>query len=328
MTLRAIVYADDGVERYDDPEAAIAAPGETWIHAAGIDPGEMETLGDRFGVHRLAVDDVVDEQTRPKTAAYETHTFVLLKTVSLSQRDEVALQKEIRTHSVGFFIGEDWLVTMSTADIDVVDRAAPQWAKNERRVADRGADFLAYRLMDAIVDDYFHVLDEVEDDIEAVEERVLDEPEPRILEDLNGVRRDLLAFRKVAWPAREAISSLSRGDVPEVADENEKYFRDVYDHLVQVVDLIETYRDLTGGSRDIYLNTVSQSTNDVMKTLTVVATIFIPLTFVAGIYGMNFADAPLAMPELRWTYGYPATMLGMGIVSGLMLVYFRRQDWI
>ncbi|OAQ52407.1 magnesium and cobalt transporter CorA [Natrinema mahii] len=328
MTLRAMVYTDDGIQRYDDPAAAIAAPGDTWVHAADIEPNELQALEDRLGIHPLAVDDVTDDQTRPKTAEYETHTFVLLKTVSLSQRDEVAFQKEIQTHTVGFFIGEGWLVTMSTTDIDVVDQSAPQWARNERRVADRGTDFLAYRLMDAIVDDYFHVLDEIEDDIEAVEERVLDEPEPRILEDLNDVRRDLLAFRKVAWPAREAISSLSRGDIPEVADENEKYFRDVYDHLVQVVDLIETYRDLTGGSRDIYLNAVSQSTNDVMKTLTVVATIFIPLTFVAGIYGMNFAETPLAMPELYWTYGYPAIMLGMGLVAGLMLVYFRRQDWV
>jgi len=179
-----------------------------------------------------------------------------------------------------------------------------------------------------VVDDYFTVLDEIEDDIEAVEERVLADPDPHMLEALNDVRRDLLSFRKVAWPAREAISSLSRGDIPQVDDENEKYFRDIYDHLVQVVDLIETYRDLTGGSRDIYLNAVSQSTNDVMKTLTVVATIFIPLTFVAGVYGMNFADTRFAMPELSWTYGYPATMLGMALLGGIMLVQFRRQEWI
>ncbi|MFW5948751.1 MAG: magnesium/cobalt transporter CorA, partial [Halolamina sp.] len=188
--------------------------------------------------------------------------------------------------------------------------------------------FLAYRVLDAVVDDYFDVLDEIEDDIEAVEERVLNHREPEILEELNGVRRDLLAFRKVAWPAREAVSALTRGDVPQVDERNEKYFRDVYDHLVQVVDLIETYRDLTGGSRDIYLNAVSQSTNDVMKTLTVVATIFIPLTFVVGVYGMNFSGTPLSMPELGWTYAYPATMLGMTLVAALMLGHFRRQGWL
>ncbi|QLK27302.1 magnesium/cobalt transporter CorA [Natrinema zhouii] len=328
MSLDAMVYTADGAEKYDDLTTAIETPGETWIHAADPVPSEMDALAERFDIHQLAIEDVLDEGTRPKTEEYETHTFVLLKTVRLSQRDDIAFHKEVQTSPVGFFIGTDWVVTMSTTDVELVDPSASRWAKNGRRFADRGTDFLVYRIMDAIVDDYFVLLDEIEADIEAVEERVLDEPDPQLLATLNDVRRDLLAFRKVAWPAREAISFLSRGDVPEIADQNEKYFRDVYDHLVQVVDLIETYRDLTGGSRDIYLNTVSQSTNDVMKTLTVVATIFIPLTFIAGVYGMNFAETPLAMPELYWTYGYPATMLGMGLLAGLMLVHFRRQEWL
>jgi len=328
MSFSAVVYTAEGVERYDELDAALAAPGETWVHADDLGPTEMDALRDRFGIHQLAVEDTLDEQTRPKTEAYETHTFVLMKTALLSQRDEIEFRKEVQTHPVGFFIGEEWLITMSPTGVDVVDPTAAKWARNAPRVADRGTDFLAYRIMDAIVDSYFDLLDGIEDDIEAVEERVFDEPDPKLLEDLNDVRRDLLAFRKVAWPAREAIAYLSRGDIPEVDDANEKYFRDVYDHLVQVVDLIETYRDLTGGSRDIYLNAVSQSTNDVMKTLTVVATIFIPLTFVVGVYGMNFADTPFAMPELSWTYSYPAVMIGMAVLAGMMLVHFRRQDWV
>ncbi len=328
MSLHAMVYTADGVERYDDVTAAVSAPGETWVHAEDAEPAEMRALRERFDIHKLAVEDVTDEHTRPKTEEYDTHTFVLMKTTRLSQLEDVAFHKEVRTTPVGFFIGEDWLVTMSTTDVDLVEPSAAKWSRHSDRFANRGTDFLAYRIMDAIVDDYFDVLDEIEDDIEAVEERVLARPDPEMLEELNNVRRDLLAFRKVAWPAREAISYLSRGDIPEVADRNEKYFRDVYDHLVQVVDLIETYRDLTGGSRDIYLNSVSQSTNEVMKTLTVVATIFIPLTFVVGVYGMNFADTPFAMPELYWTYGYPATMLGMAAIAVLMLVHFRRQNWL
>ena len=328
MSLNAIVYTADGVERYDDVAAAVTAPGDTWVHAEDVEPAEMRALRERFGIHQLAVEDVLDQQARPKTEEYDTHTFVLMKTTRLSQREDVEFQKEVRTNPVGFFIGADWLVTLSATDVDIVDPSAPTWSRHGARLANRGTDFLAYRIIDAIVDGYFDVLDEIEDDIEAVEERVLAEPQPSVLEELNGVRRDLLAFRKVAWPAREAMSYLSRGDIPEVGERNEKYFRDVYDHLVQVVDLIETYRDLTGGSRDIYLNAVSQSTNEVMKTLTVVATIFIPLTFVVGVYGMNFADTPFAMPELYWTYGYPATMLGMVLVVGVMLVHFRRQNWL
>ncbi|WP_435102846.1 magnesium/cobalt transporter CorA [Halarchaeum sp. P4] len=328
MTLHAMAYTATGVERFDDLGSAADAEGETWIHADAVESAEMGRLRERFDIHQLAVEDVIHTETRPKVEEFDTHTFVLLKTARLGQSEAVEFEKEIRTSPVGLFIGEDWLVTMSTSDIDIVDPSTSRWAKNSDRVADRGSDFLAYRIMDAIVDDYFAVLDEIEDDIESVEERVVDDPSPRILEELNDVRRDLLAFRKTAWPAREALSYLSRGDIPQVADENEKYFRDVYDHLVQVVDLIETYRDLSSGSRDIYLNSVSQSTNEVMKTLTVVATIFIPLTFVVGIYGMNFADTPLAMPELYWEYGYPAVMIGMGLVTVLMLLYFRRQDWI
>jgi magnesium transporter len=328
MNLDARVYTRDGIEEYDDLNPAITADGETWVHVSDIDGSETETLRDRLGIHQLAIEDVRDEHTRPKTEEYDAHTFVLMKTARLSQRDEVEFHKEIQTESVGFFIGADWLVTMTTSPLDSLDPGSPQWTRSGPRFADRGADFLAYRMMDAIVDNYFVLLDEIEDDIEAIEEQVLDEPDPQILADLNNVRRDLLAFRKVAWPAREAVSSLSRGDIQEVAPENEKYFRDLSDHLIQVVDLTETYRDLTGGSRDIYLNAVSQSTNEVMKTLTVVATIFIPLTFVAGIYGMNFAESPFAMPELTWTYGYPAAMFGMAILAGLMLVHFRRENWL
>jgi magnesium transporter len=328
MSLDALVYTSDGVEQYEGLETALASSGEMWIDEKDIEQTELKTLRDRFGIHRLAVEDILDDQARGKTEEYDTHTFVLMKTTELSQRDEIEFKKEIRTHPVGFFIGEDWLVTLSPSGVDTTDLLAAKWVDRAERLAERGTDFLAYRFIDSIVDDYFVVLDEIEANIEIVEERVLSDPDPNMLEDLNDVRRDLLAFRKVAWPAREAISQLSRGDIPQIAERNEKYFRDVYNHLVQVVDLIETYRDLTGGSRDIYLNAVSQSTNDVMKTLTVVATIFIPLTFVAGIYGMNFSESPLAMPELYWTYGYPAVMIGMALLAVVMLIHFHRQNWI
>lgn len=326
MMVNARVYASDGTAEYDDIDAALSAEGGTWVHASELEDAEETPFRDRFGIHPLAVEDVLDKQTRPKTEEFETHTFVLMKTARLSQRDEVEFHKEVQTQSVGLFIGDDWLVTMTAEAVETIDPTAATWDRH--RFGDRGMDFLAYRIMDKIVDSYFLLLDDIENDIEVIEERVLQEPEPETLEDLNDVRRDLLAFRKVAWPAREAVSSLSRGDVPQVAAENEKYYRDLYDHLIQVVDLIETYRDLSGSSRDIYLNAVSHSTNEVMKTLTLVATIFIPLTFVAGIYGMNFADSPLAMPELYWEYGYPAVMLGMTILTGVLVWYFRAQDWL
>jgi len=325
VSLTARTYTDAGVEEYAEPAAAREAPGETWVHATAAEDGTVERLRETFGLHALAVEDVRDG-SRPKTTAYDDHVFVLVKTARLAGGD-VAFHKEIRTEPVGVFLGDDWMVTLSVTD-DALSAATDRLLAHPDRITARGVDFLAYRLLDSVVDGYFDVLDDVEDDIEAIESRVLDETDPELLAELNDVRRDLLAFRKVVWPAREAVGTLSRGDVPQVTEETETYFRDVYDHLVAVVDLIETYRDLTTGSRDIYLNTVSMSTNEVMKTLTVVAAIFIPLTFVAGVYGMNFSGSPYAMPELGWRYGYPAVMVGMGAVAALLLVGFRRQGWL
>ncbi len=325
MSLTAQVYTDAGIAEYDDLATARDADGETWVHATNPDEETVEALREAFGLHPLALDDLF-ERSRPKTTEYDDHAFVLLKTARLSGED-VAFHKEVRTEPVGLFLGTNWLVTVSLSE-DSLSIATDRLRQYPERVAARGADFLAYRVIDGVVDRYFDVLDELEDDIEAIERRVLDETDPELLAELNDVRRDLLAFRKVVWPGREAVGVLSRGDVPQVSDANETYFRDTYDHLVAVVDLIETYRDLTTGSRDIYLNTVSMSTNEVMKTLTVVAAVFIPLTFVAGVYGMNFAESPYAMPELTWRYGYPAVLVGMGAVAALLVATFRRHDWI
>jgi magnesium transporter len=327
VKLHAVVYTDEGAVRYDDIEVAIERDGNTWVHVDEVEPGELRELREAFDIHPLAVEDVVHNASRPKAEEYETHTFVLLKTARLSQRD-VAFRKEVRTSPVGFFVGDDWLVTMSRTDLTAAEETRVRAAETSARVLSRGPDFVAYRIMDGIVDGYFDLLDEIESDIELIEERIVTQTDPELLEAINDVRRDLLAFRKLAWPSREAIGYLSRGDASQVDERNEKYFRDVYDHLVQTVDLIETYRDLTTGSRDIYLNTVSQSTNEVMKVLTVVATIFIPLTFVVGVYGMNFADGRYNMPELTWEMGYPAVMVGMTIVAGLQLAYFRHRGWI
>jgi len=195
-----------------------------------------------------------------------------------------------------------------------------------RRPDPQSRGFAAYR----VVHDYFDVLDAAETQIETVEEEVLVSTGIETLQRINGVRRDLLSFRKVAWPSRNALGALARGDPDQVGSQTEKYFGDVYDHLVGIVDLTETYRDLTIGARDIYLNTVSQSTNEVMRTLTVVATVFLPLAFIAGVYGANFDPASSAFntPELLWPYAYPAATLGRLLVAAVTLAYFRRQEYL
>jgi magnesium transporter len=326
--IRAVVYGADGVERYPAAEldAARDAPGTTWVRASEASQAELERVADAFGIHALSVEDVTRD-VRPKTESFASHTFVLVKTATL-QRGETTFEEEIRSTQVGLFLGRDWLVTLSADRIGAVERVWEAVDAGEDRLVSAGPDFTAYRIVDGIVDDYFDLLDEVEGLLEAVEEGVLDAPDPEVLTTLNAVRRDLLSFRKLVWPTRDAVSVLARGDPDEVRPATEKYYRDVYDHLVQLVDLTETYRELTGGARDIYLNTLSQSTNEVMKRLTVVATVLLPLTFVAGVFGMNFGDGAWNMPELGWSFAYPAVVLGMGLSTLVLLAYFRREGWL
>jgi magnesium transporter len=322
----ALVYDAEAVSEYDDLATARETTGTTWVHVAEAAEADIEAVADAFDLHPLAVEDVRNN-VRPKTEEYDDYTFVVVKTARL-QRGETTFAEEIRDEAVGLFIGDDWLVTVALGPAAAIDRVRTAVHRGDERLLQRGPDFTAYRVIDVVVDEYFDLLDAIEDDIETVEDDVLTTTEIDTLEAINSVRRELLSFRKIAWPTREAVGVLARGDPPQIQDDTEKYYRDVYDHLVQQVDLTETYRDLASGARDIYLNALSQSTNEVMKVLTVVATIFIPLTFVVGVYGMNFAGSPYNMPELGWTYAYPAVMVGMGLVAVVMLAYFRRQDYI
>jgi magnesium transporter len=324
--IEAVVYASDGTTRYEDVEAARDAVGTTWVRASNATTEELERVAATFGIHPLSVEDV-GRDLRPKTEEYPDHTFVLAKTAKL-RRGETTFDEELLTAQVGLFFGRDWLVTLSETSVEPVQRVWDAVESGEGRLLRFGPDFAAYRVLDRIVDDYFHLLDTIEDVLEEIEDGILDGPDPGVLEGLNAVRRDLLSVRKVLGPTREAAAVLARGDPEYVRETTEKYYRDVYDHLVQLTDLTETYRDLARGARDIYLNTVSQSTNEVMKTLTVVATVILPLTLVVGVFGMNFAGGPFNMPELGWPYAYPAVMLGMASVSLVMLVYFRQEGWL
>jgi len=324
--ISALVYAEEEAVAYDDLTAARQAVGTTWVQVTDPTDEELRAVQAAFDLHPLAIEDVRGD-IRAKTEEFRDHTFVLFKTISLTPGD-TTFQKEVAASPVGIFFGRDWVVTLAMESDTPIQRVMDAARRGDERLLRHGPDFTAYRVLDVIVDAYFDLLDEIEDDIEEIEEAVTVSTDSETIEQINDVRRDLLSFRKQVWPAREAVGLLARGDSKEVEPQTEKYFRDIYDHLVQIVDLTETYRDLVAGARDIYLNTVSQSTNEVMKVLTVVATIFIPLTFVAGIYGMNFAGGPYNMPELGWTFGYPAAMLGMALMAVVMLVHFRRRDYL
>jgi magnesium transporter len=321
--IRSAVYsATGGVETYDDLAHARDADGTTWVRVTDADRAELDHAAEVFGIHPLVVEDVVND-VRPKTEPFGGYTFCLVKDADL-RRGEQSFDEEVDATPVGVCIGGDWVVTLATERVTAVDRVWDAVERGDERLLQRGPDFTAYRVLDVVVDEYFDVLDGVATTLERIEEAVLESTDIETLEAINTVRRDLLAFRKLAWPTREALAVLARGDVDQVATETEKYYRDVYEDLVQVVDLVETYRDLARGARDIYLNTVSQSTNEVMKVLTVIATLFLPLTFVVGVYGMNFER----MPEIGWQNGYYAVMLGMALLAVVMLAYFRRQGYV
>ena len=326
MTVSAVVYRSDGIEEYDDIEAAIAASGTTWIRLFDSSADQLAAAAEAVGVHPLAVEDVMNG-VRPKSEEFSNWTFVLVKTAELAL-GETTFEGEIREEAIGIAIGPDWVLTMSAGSDGPVDRVWTAVARRDERLLERGPDFTAYRVIDVVIDEYFGLLDRIEQQIENVEEQVLVSTGIETVEAINAVRRDLLSFRRIAWPTREAIGTLARGDSPSIREPTEKYYRDVHDSLVQVVELIEIYRDLTSGARDIYLNTVSQSTNEVMKVLTVVATVFLPLTFVVGVYGMNFAGSPYNMPELGWSFGYPAVMLGMLLLAATLFWYFRSHRYL
>jgi magnesium transporter len=324
--ISTVVYAEGQAMEYEDLTAARTAVGTTWVHVTDATPDEVDAVSSTFDLHLLAIEDIKND-VRANVQEFNAYTFVLVKSASLTPGD-TTFDKEVKTTPLGLFIGSDWVVTLSTGAVPSVQRVMDAVGRGDERLLHRGPDFTAYRVIDVIVDAYFDLLDEIETDIEQIEEEVTISTDIETLERINDVRRDLLSFRKQVWPAREAIGVLARGDPKQIQPQTEKYFRDVYDHLIQIVDLTETYRDLVAGARDIYLNTVSQSTNEVMKVLTVVATVFIPLTFVVGVYGMNFADSPYNMPELGWAFGYPAVMIGMVIVVAVLLAHFRQRGYL
>jgi len=331
VTIRTLVYDGDTVETKTgtDAESLRAArveAGTTWIRASDVTEDELERLSAAFDLHALEIEDV-QSNVNPKVELFPEHTFVLVKTASL-RGGETTFEEEIRDQPVGLFFGHDWIVTIAIEETGAVETVWERVRREEPRLLHHDADFTAYRVLDAVVDEYFAVLDEIGRDIEAVEDRIIDDPDTETLEILNSLRRELLSIRRIVWPTRDALSVLARGDAQHVQESTEKYYRDVYDHLVQHVDLVETYRDLASGARDIYLNTLSQSTNEVMKRLTVVATIILPLTFVVGVYGMNFDGGPYNMPELGWQFGYPAVLVGMALTASIMLWYFRSEDWL
>jgi magnesium transporter len=283
----------------------------------------LQRLGNHYGLHPLALEDVLHTGQRPKLEAYNDHCFVVLKEVHLG---EDGLQAE----QMSLFLGKGWVITLQERSGDPFEPVRQRIRDAKGRIRKMGADYLAYALIDALVDGAFPLLEELGERIEKMEGELMSNPTRRTLQEIHATRRLLLYLRRVAWPQREVIHQLAREDSELIAPETRIYLRDCYDHAVQILDLVETYRDLSTGMLDLYISGVSNRLNEVMKVLTVVATIFIPLTFITGLYGMNFNThtSPWNMPELNWTWGYPAVLTVMACVVAGMLLYFRRKRWL
>jgi magnesium transporter len=295
-------------------------PTATWINIDGIHDVEIvEKIGKHFDVHPLVLEDILHTGQRPKLEDFEKYLFIVIKMLYYDdERDEISAEQ------VSLLVGANFVISFQEREGDVFDPVRDRLRGRKSRIVKLGADYLAYALLDTIVDNYFAILEKFGDRIESLEEELITDPSPKTLAVIQKMKREMIFLRKSVWPLREVISNLERDESEMIKESTRIYLRDVYDHTIRVIETVEALRDMIGGMLDIYLSSVSNSMNEVMKVLTIIATIFIPLTFIAGIYGMNFER----MPELKVPWAYPAVWGVMGVVGLLMVIYFKRKRWI
>jgi magnesium transporter len=292
----------------------------TWINIDGLANTEViEKIGRHFSIHPLILEDLLNTDQRPKMEDLEDYLYLNLKMLMLPEGS-----REIKVEHVSLIVGKNYLISFQEGIGDVFDPVRERIRKEGGRVRKSGPDYLAYALIDNIVDNYFVVMEKIEEWVEALEEELVVNATRESLQKINRLKKDMLFLRKAVWPLREMILALEREESPLIREDTHIYLRDVYDHAIQVIDTLETFRDMVSGMIDIYLSGLSYRMNEIMKVLTLIATIFIPLTFVAGVYGMNFRN----MPELGWEFGYYAVWGIMIAIVVIMLVYFRKREWI
>ncbi len=290
-----------------------------WINIDGIHNTEViEHIGKTFNLHSLAMEDIAHAEQRPKLDDYEDYVYLVVKMIDYNDQT-----KEITTEQLSIIFKNNTLITFIEDKGDLFNGLRDRIKKGNIKIRKSGADYLLYSMLDIIVDNYFLVLEKIGDKLEEVEIRLLGEPLKSDVNALHGLKRELIFLRKIIWPMRDVIGLMTKADHKNILPNTQLYLRDVYDHCVQAIDTVETFRDLTSGLMDLYLSSLSNKMNSVMKTLTVISTIFIPLTFIVGWYGMNFEH----MPELKSAYAYPIVLSGVIIITCGMLIYFKKKDW-
>lgn len=297
----------------------------SWVDVQGLGSENiLRRLGHVFDLHPLVLEDVVNVPQRPKVEDYDDQLLIILRMVSPREDGRRFLSEQ-----VSFILGRHYLLTVQEEpDYDPFGPVRERIRSNKGTIRKHGPDYLAYSLLDAIVDGFFPVLEEYGEELEELEDEVVANPSRQTLERIHEMKRELLSLRRAIWPQRDAINSLIRDGNPLVSDEVRIYLRDSYDHVVQVLDIVETYRELASSLMDVYLSSISNKMNEVMKVLTIISTIFIPLTFIAGVYGMNFnTDLPGNMPELHTPYAYVVCWAVMILIAIGLIIYFKKRGW-
>lgn len=295
-------------------------PGTTWINVNGIHQVQtIEDIGKCYDLHPLLLEDVLDTGQRPKMEDYGEYAFIVLKTLHYNETD-----KELSSDQVSLILGRNYVISFQEGEGDAFNGIRERLEGAKGRIRKMGADYLVYSLMDSVVDNYFLILEKLGEEIESMEDELVVHPRTTVLQAIQHLKREMVVLRRAVWPLREVLNVMLRGDSALVTSPTRIYLRDVYDHTVQVIETVETYRDMIAGMLDIYLSSVSNRLNEVMKFLTIISTIFIPLTFLAGLYGMNFKY----MPELEWPWGYPGVLILMLACGLTMLAYFKKKGWL
>ncbi len=323
-----ITIIDYGEAQFQEKEAKTVEecfpfkdePTITWINIDGIHEVDIiEKIGNHFNIHPLLLEDICHTEQRPKMEDFEDYIFVVLKMLYYDEKEN-----GVNAEQVSLILGSNFVISFQESEGDVFNPVRERIRSGKGRIRRMGSDYLAYALIDAIVDNYFITLEKIGEKIEDMEEELVTNPTPATLQTIHNLKRDMIFLRKSVWPLREVVSGLERGESALVHESTRIYLRDVYDHTIQVIDSIESFRDMVSGMLDVYLSSVSNKMNEVMKVLTIIATIFIPLTFVAGVYGMNFQY----MPELAWRWSYPLILLLMVGIGISMVIYFRGKKWL
>ena len=316
-TIHAFRYSAEGVEESD--QILTCKPGTVlWLNVDGLaDTALLQRIGEIFGLHPLALEDVVNGHQRPKAEEYEAHQFIALR-----MPDRRA--GLVATEQVTMFLGDGFVITFQERSGDVFDPVRVRLRNPQGQMRKRGADYLCYALLDAVIDAFFPVLEVLGEQLETLEDEVVFKASATEMGDIHAIKRDLMTVRSAVWPLRDLVSALTREETPRFTETTRLYLRDCQDHAVQIIETLQTYREIATGLVDILLSSQSNKINEVMQVLTLIATIFIPLTFIVGVYGMNFDD----MPELHWRWGYPAVMAIMAAIAGVLAGWFWRKGWL